>query len=263
MKSDHRHELKTNELAEWLSNLPQWVKKNLRIIIYVSVVIVAVGGTYFWNRYQKNVVSVKRQFHLTKLISQLSQGKTKVLNDNMRGLDTSYMLLETAKSLQAAAQNANNNQMAAFALIKRAETLRAELHYRLETANKQDTTTQINDAKKSYTQAIENAAGNPSLTAAAKFGLGLCEEELGNFEAAEQIYYDITTDPNLEGTVAAVQAGQRLNTTTDYQQTIVFREPPKPQDIEIMQPQLITPADSNLGPVDTKLNPVDTNLPGQ
>ncbi len=28
MKSDHRHELKTNELAEWLSNLPQWAKKN-------------------------------------------------------------------------------------------------------------------------------------------------------------------------------------------------------------------------------------------
>ena len=33
MKSDHRHELKTNELAEWLGNLPQWTKENLVTII--------------------------------------------------------------------------------------------------------------------------------------------------------------------------------------------------------------------------------------
>ena len=264
MKSEHRHELKTNELAEWLSNLPQWAKKNLRVIIYVSVVIIAVGGVYFWNRYQKNVVSVKKQLHLTGLISQLAQGKTQILSDHIRGLDTSYMLMKVADSLQAASQNANNDQMAAFALIKRAEALRSELHYRLEKVDRQDITAQINRARESYVRAIEKAAGNPSLTAAAKFGLGLCEEELGNLETAEQIYYDITTDPNFEGTVAAVQTKQRLNEITDYQQEIVFSKPPVPQTIETILPQLITtPVDSNPGPVDTNLNTVDANLPGQ
>ncbi len=278
MKPAHRHEMKTNELAEWLSNLPQWAKKNLRVIIYVSVVIVLAGGSYFWNRYQKNVVSVKKQLHLTSLISQLAQGKTKILNDHIRGLDTSYMLMKVADSLQAAAQNANNNQMAAFALIKRAEALRAELHYRLEKANTQDITAQINRARESYVKAIEKAAAYPPLAAAAKFGLGLCEEELGNFETAQQIYYEITTDPNLEGTVAAVQTKQRLNEIADYRQEIVFSKPPVPQNIETILPQLTTtPVDSNPGPVDpvrnstkrkisngvdTNLNIVDANLPG-
>jgi hypothetical protein len=154
--------------------------------------------------------------------------------------------------------------MAAFALIKRAEALRAELHYRLEKVDRQDITAQINRARESYVRAIEKAAGNPSLTAAAKFGLGLCEEELGNLETAEQIYYDITTDPNFEGTVAAVQTKQRLNEITDYQQEIVFSKPPVPQTIETILPQLTTtPVDSNPGPVDTNLNTVDANLPGQ
>ena len=42
MKSDHRHELKTNELAEWLGNLPEWTKENLVTIIAVVVVVVVV-----------------------------------------------------------------------------------------------------------------------------------------------------------------------------------------------------------------------------
>ncbi|MBA7624503.1 hypothetical protein ES703_31912 [subsurface metagenome] len=45
MKSKHRHDLKTNELAEWIGNLPQWARENHRTIIYVSVVAVLVIGS--------------------------------------------------------------------------------------------------------------------------------------------------------------------------------------------------------------------------
>ena len=61
MKSEHRHELKTNELAEWLNNFPQWAKQNYRTIIYVTVVVVAIIAAYFWKNYQKNVVAVRKQ----------------------------------------------------------------------------------------------------------------------------------------------------------------------------------------------------------
>ena len=44
MKSDHRHELKTNELAEWLRNLPEWTKENLVTIIIVVVVVAVLVG---------------------------------------------------------------------------------------------------------------------------------------------------------------------------------------------------------------------------
>ena len=53
MKSEHRHELKTNELAEWLVNFPQWTKKNAKTIIYVCVLTIVVASLYFYKRYQK------------------------------------------------------------------------------------------------------------------------------------------------------------------------------------------------------------------
>ena len=44
MKAEHRHELKTNELAQWIANFPNWAKENLRMIIYVSVVLILLIG---------------------------------------------------------------------------------------------------------------------------------------------------------------------------------------------------------------------------
>ncbi len=253
MKAEHRHELKTNELAEWLSNLPQWAKENRRTLIYVSVLVVVVGGAYSWRKYQKNVVQVGRQLELTNLINQLPQKKMQILRAQVQGVDYSYILIETARGLQTVAQNTKNNQMAALALIKRAEVLRTELHYRLETAKPQDIASQINRAKTSYSEALTRLAGtiNPSLTATAKFGLGLCEEELGNFDKAEQIYRDITASPDFEGTVAAAQTKQRLETIADYQQKVVFKTPtikpaPKPTPRAPAQPPTTPkPADTN------------------
>ena len=269
MKADHRHELKTNELAEWLSNLPQWAKENLKTIICVSVLIVVLATLYIWRIYGKNVVQVRKQLEFTSLLNQLSGGKMQILRAQAQGRDLSFTLLQPASDLGTFAQTANNDRMAALALIKQAEALRTELHYRPGTVSKQDLTAQINQAKVSYADAIEKSSFNPSLMAKAKFGLGLCEEELGNFDGAEQIYRDIAANPNFEGTVSAVQAKRRLDTMTDYKQKVVFKPSPKePTPAELPQPMIqiepgdtYQPADANL-PVDTN-RPVDVNLGAQ
>jgi tetratricopeptide (TPR) repeat protein len=239
MKAEHRHELKTNELAEWIVNFPQWAKENATTIIYVSVLIVVVAGVYFWKVYEKRVVSDREQLEFTNLVSQVSQGKTQILQAQAQGIDTSYILIQAADNLQnTAAQNAKDEQMAAMALIKEAETLRMELHYRLGSISSGDLTAQINRAKDSYTKAIEKSSTNPSLMAAAKLGLGLCEEELGNFEQARQIYSEIAANADFESTVAAAQAKQRLLTMADYQQTVVFKPSPKRAPAEVIQPEI-------------------------
>ena len=61
MKSEHRHELKTNELAEWLSNFPEWLKENSKTIIGITALVVIVVGFYGWRRYDKNVLQVREQ----------------------------------------------------------------------------------------------------------------------------------------------------------------------------------------------------------
>jgi tetratricopeptide (TPR) repeat protein len=227
MKPEHRHQLKTNELADWIVNFPQWAKENANTIIYISVIVAVVAAVYFWNMYEKRVVSGREQLELTNLISQISYGKTQILQAQAQGVDTSYALIQTADNLQNIAQNAKEEQMAALALIKRAEALRMELHYRFGSIGRGDLTAQINRAKDSYTKAIEKSSTNPSLMATAKLGLGLCEEELGNFEQARQIYGEIIANANFESTVAAAQARQRLHTMADYQQKVVLRQSPK------------------------------------
>jgi tetratricopeptide (TPR) repeat protein len=246
MKAEHRHELKTNELVEWLTNLPQWANENLTTIIGVSIVIAAAAGLYFWKVYTKNVVAVQKQLQFTNLVGYVSLGKMQIVGAQAEGRDLSFILLQPAENLKNLAQNASTSQMAALALIKRAEALRAELHYRLGPVSSQDLETAIGQAKNSYTQAIEKAPSNPSLVAAAKFGIGLCEEELGDFEKAAQIYREVAENPAYQATVANAAAKFRLETMADYKEKLTFKPAPKPTaSTELLTEKL----------------PIDTNLP--
>ena len=248
MKSDHRHDLKTNELAEWLINFPQWTKDNLITIICVLGLIVAAAGVCFWKFYGKKEASLQKQFELTNFVNQLPQGKMQVISAQAQGRDMSFILLQPANNLKKFAQVEENDTMAAFALIKRAEALRTDLHYRSGTVPGADLTAQINEAKASYSEAVGRAGANLLLMAMAQFGLGLCAEELGNFEEAEQIYRDIMENPDFEGTTVVVQAKYRLNTMADYKQRIVFKPAPR-----LQPPFQLPPFDANL--------PAESNLP--
>jgi len=230
MKSDHRHELKTNELAEWLGNLPEWTKENLLTIIIVVVVILVAGALYGWSLYSKNVVLAREQKNLTDLITQVSSSKIQIVQGRQsQGRDLSFILLQPANNLRNFALKTNHSQMAALALIKRAEALRAELHY--GSPEEQYSIKQTNLAKDSYAEALEKSPKNPTLAAAAKFGLGLCAEELGNIEQARQIYEDLAEKSEFENTIATVQAKRRLETMVDYEKKVVFMPAPKPPEI--------------------------------
>ena len=247
MKSEHRHELKTNELAEWLANLPRWTKQNFKTITYVSVVVIAAAfaGGLWW--YYGSVEATQKQLEFTRTIFSLEPAKTQILADRTRGSDSSFNLLQLAKNFKAASQNTNNNQMSALALIKQAQALRAELHYRSATVTRQDIAAQLDEARSAYNQALAKAAGNSSLTAAAKFGLGLCEEESGNFEQARKIYQQIATEQRLEAATATAAAKFRLKTMDQYQQQVVFKPSPKPQPPATVQGEIkIELPDSNL-----------------
>ncbi len=232
MKSEHRHQLKTNELAEGIANSIQWAKQNYKTIIYISIVVVLAAGSYFWNKYQKTIVVAEEQQELSRLLAQMPQQKLQILHAKIQGQDYSIRLIQLAESLNSIAQSTKNEQTAAIALIKKADTLRAELLYRPGDISKQDLTTQIQRAKESYEQAIEKAAENPSLTASAKFGMGLCDEELGNFQQAKQTYKDIIENIDLQGTIALHQAMQRLEIMDNFEKNMVFKPAAEPVPVE-------------------------------
>jgi predicted negative regulator of RcsB-dependent stress response len=254
MKSEHRHELKTNELAEWLSNFPEWLKENSKTIIAIAAIIIVVVGFYGWRRYDKNVVQVRERNEFSGLLDETTSLKMQVAARQTQGTDESHYLIPLATNLGSFAENTSKKNMAALALIKQGETLRAELHYRLGAVSEEDFKEQIDHAKASYNQALSKASSNPQLTAAAKFGLGLCAEELGEFDQAGQIYQEIVSNADFKGTVFAVQAKRRIKYMPDYQKEIVFE--PAPQK----EPEVATEPTVQVEPVDVNM-PVGVNIP--
>jgi len=226
MKSEHRHELKTNELAEFLFNFPHWFKENLNKVIYVSVGIVVIASVagYLW--YTKNIQPVGQMSEFTNVILTIPQQKMRIVSDQMRGSDSAYVLLQSANDLELIAKNSKEDGLAALAYIKHADMLRTELHYRPRAVTQADIRQQINKAKRSYNQAIEKSKSIPSLRAVAQYGLGLCEEELSNFEEAKKIYENIINTVEFEGTTGVAQAKLRLEGIDNYQQRLVFQSRP-------------------------------------
>ena len=265
MKSEHRHELKTNELAEWLGNLPQWIKENSMSIIIITVLIIAVISFYGWRRYDKNVLQVREQNEFSQLLDAISSIESNVVSAQSQGIDYSYELINHANNLKMFAESTSRKKMAALAFIKYAEILRKELQYRLGAVSEQDRQGQINRAKESYTQAMQKASSDSSLSAAAKFGLGLCAEELGNYEEAAQIYQEIASNADFEGTVTIAQAKKRLDNMSEYENEVIFKPAPE-QEIKVSTGPMIQldPSDMNM-PVGLNLSvdantPVDANL---
>ncbi|MHC4644267.1 MAG: tetratricopeptide repeat protein [Planctomycetota bacterium] len=268
MKAEHRHELKTNELAEWITNLPEWANRNMRTIIIVTVIVVLAVGSYLYFRYQRNAGVLREKLQLTELAAAVMMSKQETIVRQFSGVDFSFSLLDLAGDLRDFADRTKNDRMAALALIKRAEALRAELHYRPKTLDRSYLTKQIQEAEASYRLAIDRSLLNPPLKAMAEFGLGLCREELGDFEKAREIYRDIVKNPDYESTIVVVQARQRLETMPEFQKKIVFKPAPRPEpsplppppvrpgapdaDLPIFRPRPTIPRGANLpdfGPV--------------
>lgn len=236
MKAEHRHELKTNELAEWIANFPEWAKQNMRTIIITAAVAVFLIGYYIFYHYYMGVQSEKQQVAFTATLGQLPGMKLNIIESQQKGYDISERLSKLADGLGSTGQNASSEDMAALALIKDAEVIRTEIHYRAGSVNEQDLIKQTNAAKDIYAGAMKKEGASPALKAAAKLGFGLCDEDLGNFESAKKTYNEIVADGAFKGTVAAAQADMRLKTMDSYKEKIVFRPAPKAPPEQVLQP---------------------------
>ncbi len=244
MKAEHRHELKTNELAQWLNNLPTWSKQNLKTLIYVAVVLVLVLASAIYHYFQKTVQTGREQTNMTMLMSQLPQQRTYIAQAQAQGMDNSYMLLQTADGLDEIAAGTKQNDVGALSLIKEADILRTELHFRFGAISQEDLAKQIERAKENYTKAIETYlkdSPNLSLEAYAKLGLGLCEEELGNFEQARNLYNELLTSPAYDGTTAVASANNRLATIDYFKDKIILKPAPKTETTATTESMVIQP----------------------
>jgi tetratricopeptide (TPR) repeat protein len=233
MKAERRHELTTNELADWIVHFPQWVKENQTSIIVGTIVVIGlIAYTIFFYSRQGSVWEQK-QVMTTALLEQLAWQKGTVLQGRVQGLGVSDIFLNTAGSLGAAAEETENPLLSALAMIKKAEALRTELHYRPVPAEPDVRKYQLEQAKSVYEQALAKAKGEPEIAAMAEYGAALCLEDMGDFEGAQKLYEKIASSPEYQGSSFAARAKFRTEIMGDYKEKVFFVEAPKPQ---IQQP---------------------------
>ena len=241
MKSERRHELETNELADWVGHLPIWVKQNRNMLIYIAVVLVITGVLYYLKYARVDTASRMEAEVVTDAMSQLDFAKARILQGQSQGMNSSDVILEVVGRIEASAAGVENPSLAALALIKRAQALRVEMHYIAKSPPREIFSHQINQAKKLYTEAISIAADNTTLVAMATFGTGLCAEELGDSEEAAAIYNDITTNLEFAGTIFPAEAALRMSSLDENKSKVFFaRSAP-------------APAPAGFGPADTDI----------
>jgi tetratricopeptide (TPR) repeat protein len=237
MKPEERHELKTNELADWIADFPQWVKENVWTI--VGIVLIAAALLYsgiiksalvYLNLYHPAYAISRAQIEMSQLTGQLEMAKLRMVASKSQTPQNLVLIRSTADRLDAIVGQLNTPEHAAFALIKEGEALRAELHYAATDFAKDPNALefQINKAKNCYQLAMEKAGSDSLLAAMAQFGLGLCQEELGNFEEAQKIYHEIAMNEKYAGTAVMPMARDRIADMADYKGKFVFVETPKP-----------------------------------
>lgn len=254
MKAEHRHELKTNELADWIAHFPQWFKENQTTIIVGAIIVAGliVYTIFFYSR-QGQVVEQKNEL-TTALLEQLYWQKQTVLAGKVQGLGVSDIFLNIAGSLGDAAAETENPRLSALAMIKRAEALRTELHYRPKVAEPDVQKYQLQQAKDIYGQALEKAKDTPAIAAMAEYGIALCLEDMGDFEGAQKLYEKIAASTEYQGSSFSARAEFRAKTLSDYKEKVFFAqvEPPKQipeqqssnQSSELLKPETpLTDAD--------------------
>jgi tetratricopeptide (TPR) repeat protein len=229
MKSERRHELATNELADWVMHFPQWFKENITTIIVAAIIAVGLIAytIYFYSRHGS--VGKQKEERAMMLLEELPWQKETVLTGKMQGLGVSDIFLNTAGSLQSIAEETENPVLSALAMIKRAEALRAELHYRPKVAEPDVLKYQLDQARKIYEQALEKAKDEPAIAAMAEYGIALCLEDMGDFAGAEKLYNKIAASAEYQGSSFSARAEFRVKTLKNNTEKVFFVQAEKPE----------------------------------
>ena len=250
MDSQHRHELKTNELAEGLKHLPGLLKDNANTIIGIILIGAALITWPMFTKMSRQK-DIAEQTEITQSIQMMDRDVYAVLqapaDDMLARSEALDALLVNADALLEKASTIDNPNLSALAQIKAAQAIRTELHLRQE-VDADMLERQIQKAQNAYQEAL-SAANTPTITAMAQFGLGLCSEELGQTDQAADLYQQIVEDENYKATVFPTQAQRRLDTLSDNTEVFNFAAVPvvieevgdteeviEPTAVEIIEP---------------------------
>lgn len=218
MDAEHRHELKTNELADFLGHLPDFFRKYSNQIIGIILILVALIVVPMYTRMRKQTSLADEAATISKI--QMARDSLARVAQDATSANPALPLAAETEDLDEAAQTTKNGNLAALALLKEAELLRAELHLRPDVTADM-ISANLSKARTACEQALEKAQ-TPTLKGLAELGLGLCDEEAGEYDKARAIYETLIAKPEYEGTAVIEQAKRRLASLEDNSAPVTF-----------------------------------------
>lgn len=252
MRSEERHKLKTNELADSLVELRDWVKNNasqvLGGIMIVAALIIAVQ---WWRNtrvqgVQRHAVDLQQQMmNVEKLQwSAVAGAQDPGEEENSSLTQTGYDIQPELSALAQLAKKGDKAGIGATALLTQADALRSKLLYSTEPLDEAAREDILKQAGALYEQTLAQAPATASAVGRGHLGLALIAEERGDMEAAKKHYETIVSlkDGLLAGTTWPARARQRIELLDDIAgELITFPQAPEPAPAEVTAEQT-TPA---------------------
>jgi predicted negative regulator of RcsB-dependent stress response len=193
MKAQHRHELNTNELAEWLEAAIEKAKPYSRAIVGAILAVAIVIGVYAYvNALGRRTVAAASDQYINALQSLQAEGPLE-----LQRIAEDYRGTEPAVLAQLVLAEQQLNQGAGGLYV-----------------NKPAAETELSHAVGSFTQVLQTTK-DPMLRAWALYGLGRAHESQGQLERARLDYQKLIDEyPNSSLVSAARGHLAQLNETS-------------------------------------------------
>lgn len=206
MDSQHKHELKENDLQQFLAHFGEWWGKHQTKVLIAAILI---AGTILAVRVMKN--------------------------NAIQEHDSTYfgLNLETSPAgFKAIAADAGDDNVRAIASLRAADLLMQEAAMPAAGDDNDPTDDErkakLEEARQLYSQA-DSAAEHMLFKLNARMGLAAVAESLGNWEEAVKVYETVKADAAETYPRFAAEAGTRISLLPRVKTPPVFAPEPKPE----------------------------------
>lgn len=239
MKSEHRHELKTNSLAEALANLPKTLKTHAnKILTVLAVVLLIIVGVRYKRSQDESARAQVRQ----------SLATAWTILGNIQGVREPAVLDQAETDVKSAAQNVIETADASdHALLASAYQALGQLYWTLATqsplATTQPTTRPTNYlemSEQAYTRILSDFSDQSQAVIAARLALAAIAEEKRDWDLARQHYQKVIESSEALPTDKLL-AENRLASLSELQTPLLLIPASQPVHTPTTQNQIIEP----------------------
>jgi len=239
MKAEERHHLKTNELAEALSDLPAlWQKYGQQVLTGVVIVLLVLAIGWWYIAYRRGQAAMRQTELQTELVrlsamqleaAEAAQKRLTATTPEEAALISFTFDADSVKEKLGEAVRADAGSPAGMvAQLAQAQAHRLELLYAEAIPAPQEREELYSKAQQTYQNVLAAYPQDVNAQGLAKMGLALLAEDQEQWEQAQTYYNEIIAakETVFAGTVYPGQAAARLRAIKDIQTHIEFPSAP-------------------------------------